>query len=200
MKERESFRAEAVETLRREVPDDLEWLFRDELPALSWRGGGGLVEELIPRGWLVAAALRADPEPDGAMRRRAALFERDTAAAFGAWLLGAWIERDTAVPELTAAREAELRAIAERAAGLAQRLGRGGTDPEERFRQLLAQEDARPAPSALKHRGLLAVVAASAGAEVVPDVERYLAAHHQERPAQCRALRRMVASIDGGAA
>ncbi len=200
MTERESFRAEAVRTLRRQVPDDLEWLFRGELPALSWSGDGGRVEEVIPRGWLVAAALRGVPEPDAEMRRRAALFEGAGAAAFGAWLLGAWIERDTAVPGLTDARRDELRAIAERAAGLARRLGRGGTEPEERFRQLVAQEGNRTAPSALEHRGLLAVVAVCAGAEVVPEVESYLAAQHRQRPAQCRALRRMVASIDGGAA
>ena len=35
MTERESFRAEAVRTLRREIPDDLEWLFRHPLPALA---------------------------------------------------------------------------------------------------------------------------------------------------------------------
>ena len=108
---------------------------------------------MIPRGWLVAAALRGDPEPDAEMRERSALFERGTVAAFGAWLLGAWIERDTAVGELTDERRAELRGIAERAAELALRFGRGGTDPEERFRQLVAQEEDRPAPSALGSPG-----------------------------------------------
>ena len=34
--------------------------------------------------------------------------------------------------------------------------------------------------------GLLAVVAACANGSVVPEVERYLATWHRERPARCR--------------
>ncbi len=200
MTDRERFLAEAVEVLRREVPEELEWLAWNEAPALRWRSDAAPVDARIPRGFMVAAAERGEPEPDGAMRSKAALFDRGDAAALGAWLLRAWIAHDTAVPELTDARKAELRAIAERAAALAQRLGRGGTDPEERYRQLLAQEDNRPAPSALPHQGLLAVVAACADATVAPDVERYLEAHRRDRPAQCRALMRMLSAVDDPAA
>ncbi len=144
----------------------------------------------------VAAFKRGDPEPDDELRQRAALFDRGDAEALGTWLLRAWIEHDTESPELSEERKAELRAIAERAAEMAKRFGRGGTDPEERYRQLLAQEDSRPAPSALAHLGLLAVVAACAGDEAVAEVERYLTAWHEERPEQCRALLRMRSGIE----
>jgi len=196
MSERDRFRAEALEVLRQEVPEDLEWVPWGDLPPMRWRADGAPVDERIPRGWLVAAAGRGRPEPDDGLRRRAALFDPGGAAALGAWLLRAWIEHDTSEPELTEARKAELRGIAERAASLAQRLGRGGTDPDERYRQLLAQEDNRPAASSLPHQGLLAVVAACADGAVAGDVERYLEARHEERPEQCRALLKMASRIE----
>ncbi len=200
MTDRDSFRAAAVECLRQEIPEDLEWMPWGEVPPMRWHDDEQPVEEVIPRGWLVAAARRGDPEPDVELRRCAALFVRGDAARLGAWLLHRWIEHDTAAPQLTAARKAELRAIAERAARLAQRLGRGAADPEERYRQLLAQEDNRPAPSALPHQGLLAVVAACADGAAVAAVERYLETWHGERPAQCRALLRMLSWIEAPAA
>jgi hypothetical protein len=200
MTDRESFRAQAVEILRQEIPEDLEWLPWGDVPPMRWSGGGEPVEELIPRGWLVAAARRDEPQPDAELRRQAALFERGDAARLGAWLLRTWIEHDTAVPELGEARKAELRAIAERAAELARRFGRGGTDPEERYQELLAQEANRPVASALPHRGLLAVVAACADDSVVAEVERYLEAWHRERPEQCRTLLAMLSWIEDHAA
>ncbi|RMH21662.1 MAG: hypothetical protein D6696_05275 [Acidobacteria bacterium] len=199
MKERESWRTEAVATLRREVPDELEELLVG-LPPVRWRDDAAAVEPLILRGWLVAAAQRGEPEPDAAMRKRAALLDRGDAAALAGWLLRAWIEHDVALPEIGADREAELRAIAERGAQLARRLGRGGTDAEARYRQLLAQEESRPPSSALAQRGLLAVVAACGAGGLVPEVERYLSARAQERPAQSRALLRMLSWIEGPAA
>ncbi len=200
MTDRDRFRAEAVESLRQEIPEELEWLPWGELPPMRWGGDRAPVAEVIPRGWLVAAARLGRPEPNADQRRRAALFDRDDATALAAWLLRAWIAHDTAVPVLDDARKDELRAIAERAAELARRFGRGGTDPEERYRQLLAQEDSRPAPSALPHQGLLAVVAACDDGAVAADVEHYLSAWHGERPAQCRALLRMLSWIDAPAA
>ncbi len=194
MTERDRFLAEAVGTLRQEIPEDLEWLPWRQLPEMRWSGDGAPVDERIPRGWLVAAAKRGEPDPDGDVQQRAALFDRGDAAALGVWLLRAWIEHDTAAPELSEARQTELRAIAERAAEMARRFGRGGTDPEERYRQLLAQEDSAPAPSALPHQGLLAVVAVCADGSAAGDVERYFSAW-QGRPAQCRALLRMLSWI-----
>ncbi len=197
---RDRFRAEAVACLRQEIPEDLEWLPWGDLPPMRWADDGSPVDELIPRGWLVAAARQGRPRPDAGLRRRAALFDRDAAAVLGAWLLRAWIEHDTATPMLDAARKAELRTIAERGAELARRFGRGGTDPEQRYRQLLAQEDGRPAPSALPHQGLLAVVAACGDGAVAAEVERYVESRHQQRPEQCRALLRMLSWMNAPAA
>lgn len=194
MTDREAFHSQAVEILRQEVPEDLEWLPWNGMPAMRWSGDGAPVDGRIPRGWLVMAARRGDPHPDAEMRLQAALFDRRDAAVLGRWLLQAWIGHDTAETELTPARIAELREIAGRAAEMAQRFGRGGSDPEERFQQLLRQEENRPSPSALPHLGLLAVVAACADDTAAADVERYVERWQDERPEQCQALRRTVAA------
>jgi hypothetical protein len=196
MSQRDDFLAEAIEVLRREIPEGLEWLPWAGLPRLRWAVDRSAVDRRIPKAWLVAAAERGKPEPNAGLRQRAALFDRGDAAVLGTWLLQTWIEHDTAVPELTEARKVELRTIAERAAEMARRFGRGGSDPEERYRQLLAQEGNRPAPSALAHVGLLAVVAAFDGGTAAAEVERYLSTWREERPEQCRALRRMLKSIE----
>ena len=197
MTERAGLEARAIEILRQEVPEELEWVPWREIPKMHWAEDDSAVDERIPKGWLVLAARRGEPEPDEQVSRDAALFAGASAEALGAWLLRTWIEHDTTENELTEERKSELRAMAERAASLAQRLGRGGTDPEERYRQMLAQETNRPAPSSLPHKGLLAIAAACAGGEVARDVESYLAARHRERPEQCRALLEMLSWIDG---
>ena len=197
--ERDEFQTEAIETLRREVPEDLEWIPWRKLPAQRWRGDDTSVDERVPRGWLVMAAEHADPRPNVRIRQQAALFTPETGAALATWLLRAWIEYDTTVTGLSEARKVELRGMAEKAAQLAQRLGRGGTDPDERYQQLLTQEGNAPAPTALPHRGLLAVVAACGApvaGDLTADVDRYTAAWEDGRPARCRALREMLSCIE----
>ena len=193
--ERQAFEHEAREVLRQEIPEDLEWLPWKDLPALRWSDGDAVAPE-VSKGWLVAAAQRVDPEPDDGLRQSAALFDPHDAATLGYWVLHRWIEHDTRFPELTEARRSELREIAERAAELARRLGRQGTVVDDRFRQLMRQEQNRAAPSALPHQGLLAIVGVCADSAVGPDVEQYLETWRQERPDQCRALRKMLAAID----
>ncbi len=194
MPSRDDFRSATVEALRREVPEELEWIPWRQLPPLHWRDGES-VDDVVPRGWLVMAAERGAPEPDDEMRRWAALFDPGDAAALGRWLLESWIEHDTATTDLTPAREAELRGLAERAAEMARRFGRGGTDPEERFQQLLRQEGNRAAPSALPHKGLLAIVAACGTSTAAATVDGYLERWERERPEQSRELRKMVAAL-----
>ena len=189
---RESFHAGSLEILRQEVPEDLEWAPWSELPALRWREDDTAVDPIVPRGWLVAAAMRGDPVPDTEMHERAALFHPGDAATLGQWLLRRWIEHDIAVPELSEARLAGLRDIAERGAALARRMGRGGTHAEKRFQQLVRQEGQRPAPTAMPHQGLLAIVAVCANGAIAADVEQYLASYLQERPAQCQVLSRLL--------
>ncbi len=198
--DRSQLHEDAIACLRREVPEHLEWIPWAELPALQWRDDRTPVDARIPKGWLVLAAQRSNPEPDAVLQQAAELFEPAGAVFLGAWMLRAWIEHDTYRDELTEERRRELRAIAEKAAVLAERFGRGGTDPEERYQQMLATEENRPEPSALPHQGLLASVAVCADGTVAPLIETYLSTWHRERPEQCRALLRMLSWIKGSEA
>ena len=195
-----TFLEEAIQVLRRGVPDELDWLPFGDLPPLRWRGGGA-VDPRIPKGWLVEAAQQVAVLPDGMMVGRARLFDEGNAADLALWLLEAWVQHDTVTPELVEERKEELRGMAEKAASLARRFGRPGGDPEERYRQLLRQEQNRAVPSALPHRGLLSVVAACGTDSILPILEGYLQRWQEDRPEQCELLREVrdrVASSASG--
>ncbi len=200
MTDRTRFRDAALASARQEVPETLEWIPWRDVPSVRWRDDGTLVDAVVVRGWLVKAALRDDPTPDDEMRRSSALLDDEDTMTLASWLLDQWIAHDTDVPvPITHRRKDDLRAIATKAAELATRLGRGGTDPEERYDGLLVQEANRAAPSALPYQGMLALVAAYADRGPESDVARqvhcYLNTHREARPAQCRALERMMAWV-----
>ena len=192
---RESFCAEVLAYKGQEIPDALDWLSWQDGPTIRWDENQIPISSPILRGWVLMASARGNPEPDDEQRAQAALLGRGDAEIFGRWLLGRWIEYDVRAPELSPAREASLRALAEHAAALATRFGRPGTDPDQRFHQLLAQEENRPPPSALPYQGLLAIVAVCGGDEVVRDVDRFLARWHATRVASCGALLRMLSWV-----
>ncbi len=197
---RSQFEAEMVATVRREIPEELDWLALGQLPPLRWQDDRTTVDAVVQRGWLAAAFLRGAPQASPELRQQARLFEPTDVAAFGQWLLKAWMAHDTHSPELTDTRRDELRIIAEQAAQLAERLGRGGADAKERFEQLLQQESNRAAPSALPARGLLAIVEACANERIVREVETYLRNWRLERPEQSRLLLETVRTLDPSAA
>lgn len=196
---------EAIDILRREVPDDLEWLFQGPQPTLRWADDLSTVDGRILKAWCVQAAARAVVEPDAGQLRRAQLFEAADRQRFARWLLERWILEDTDGSDLTEERRRELRHMAERAAQLARRLGRGGQDPDDRYRQLLSQERARAEPSAVPQCGLLALVAAC-GADPVPKpttedglgstIDAYLSQWRDQRPEQCRLLKQLADGLD----
>jgi len=196
----ENLRSLAVETLRREIPEELRWLPLGEAPVVRWasdRGeavGGEAVDPVIIRGWLVAAA-EGEGQPVAKLVLQSALFEDESAADLALWLLQAWIHHDTYVPEMTEARRAELYQMAKTAAELAARLGRGGTDPEERFRQLVDQAERRPEPSALPYAALLAVVSATGDERARSEIDRYLEQWDQTRPQQVEAMQQVSLEI-----
>lgn len=193
---RADFNAEMVEVVRREIPEALDWLDLADLPPLRWREDGSVVDAIVQRGWLVTAFTCDKPRATTVLHHQTHLFERESTAAFGRWLLQAWIAHDTETPTISDARRIELRATAEQAAQLASRFGRDGTDPEERFGQLLQQEENRAAPSALPYRGLLSVVEACADDTITEVITSYLAQHSRERPDQSRLLVETLRAVD----
>ena len=195
MSTRDELRNLTVERLRQEIPETLDWIPWGDQPPMRWATDDSPVDRRIPRGWLVLAFERQDPVPTDELWQQAKLFRADDAADLALWLLERWLAHDTTTPELTAERRVELRGIAEKAARVAKRFGRGGSDPEERFRELLALEENRPAPSALPYRGLLAVVGACGDHRSVTAVRTFLTSRNRDRAETCRVLLQMLAGM-----
>ena len=189
---RDAFLEASIQTLRREVPEELEWLFAGELPQLKWQDDTDTDPRLL-KGWLTAADGRGSVEPSAEQKERAGLLSAQSRGEVALWLLRVWMANDTQeTSEPSEARKAELREMAEKAAEMSRRFGRGGTDPEERYRQMLAQEGNAAPSSSLPHKGLLSLVAVC-GAEVSDtlgkDIENYVGSWQGQRDEQCQALR-----------
>lgn len=185
----------ALEALRRDVPEELNWLFQTPPPRLHWRDDGQAVDQRVVKGWLVLADERCNPMPGDRQRRQAQLIDPADGGELALWLLQAWIAHESPPPPVDAARRQELHASARQAAALAARLGRGGSDPDARFAQLLAQESNRPASSSWPHRGLLALVQLCADPRIAAPISAYLDRWRSSRPRRCRAMERLLASL-----
>lgn len=200
MNDRQDLLDQAIRVLRREIPEDLEWFFRQPLPPLRWARDQAAMDGRLIKAWLVTAIERNDPQANAEQRRRALRVDPSDRQALAKWLLSTWMRHDTERSEITEARRVELHQMAEKAAELARRFGRDGQDAAERYRQLVEQESAQQAPSALPYRGVLAWVAACAAEstfedEIASSVERYVATWQDRRPDQCQALLSMLASL-----
>ena len=130
------FEAKIREVLRDELPEILDEIPWRETPSMRWADGGGVPREIV-RGWLSAAVIRDDPEPSAEQAAQAQLFDEASRKALSAWIDEVLASLDRPPSELSEERLAQLREQAESAAALARKFGRGGTDPEERFRQLV---------------------------------------------------------------
>lgn len=152
---RSQFEAQIREVLRDELPEILDEIPWDDAPSMRWADGGDVPPEIV-RGWLSAAVIRDDPEPTAEQRAQAQLFDESSRQALSAWIEKVLASLDRPAPALSEERLAQLREQAESAAALARKFGRGGTDPEERFRQLVELYGGESRPVAA-FRGLLAV-------------------------------------------
>ncbi len=181
MSTRPDFETATLEALRREVPESLEWLFATAWPDVRWKDGE-TADRRVVKGWMVLADRRQDASPDAEQREQAELLDEADLADLAEWILDAWIDHEAEPPPISDARHQEMKDMARQAAHLAQRLGRGGTDPEERLAQLLALEAAQEAPSSWPHRGLLALVQLGADERIEVTIETYFERWQDERP------------------
>jgi len=195
--------AEAERVLARPLPESLAGFPFDGLPALRWSDGTP-VEPQLPRAWLIEAASRKQSAPDPVLRRRTAALDPASRTALARFVFEAWRARD-AVPT-----EAKVQAYAvERATfqiGMRRLTSRRLREPvtdaevEELARALVEQVRPEVQGSALPEKGVLAVVGACAGGELVPEIERYVRENSGWRFGQSKALVEMAAWIDDPAA
>jgi hypothetical protein len=178
-------------------PSSLAWLDWATLPELTWASSG----ESVPRSvvqWLCGTAVKArSPEPDAVLRHYAALFDAAVRERLAAHLLAGWLREDL---RPISPAEAESRAAhdASRYHGFhsSQNGPYAGMSVEQVKAALLSAYVKLPAGSATASKGLLAVVAACGGRDVVPPAERYLKEWYGQRAAQGKALIAMLAWVD----
>lgn len=189
--------AAAAKFVAKGLPSSIAWLDCAALPELTWASSG----EPVPRSvvqWLCGTAVKAkSPEPDAMLRQYAALLDAVARERLAAHLLAAWLREDLRPGSLA---EAEARAAQLPTSLLqvfASRLGPyQGMSVEQVKAALVANYAKEPTGSAIASKGLLAVVAACGGRDVVPMAERYLKEWYGYRPAQGKALIAMLAWVE----
>lgn len=187
----------AAKALAKGLPPTLAWCDWDTLPETTWAADGTPVPREVVQ-WLCTTAVRAkSPAPDAVLRHYATLIDRTGRERLAHALLTAWIHAD-----LAPASPAEAEETARQEA-LATHRGRTRADGpypgltvEELAAALLPQHLRTPVGSAITSKGVLAVVAACGGRDVVPPAERYLREWYGQRAGQGKALITMLAWVD----
>jgi hypothetical protein len=121
----------------------------------------------------------------------------------GEFVLKAWIEQDLRPRPREEAEQAameEAKKLMERAASPPRAKKKAPKTLEEHYAQVLPPALEEPADSATSSKGILSLVAACGGANIVPLVTAYLQKWHCSRAPQSRALLQLLASLqDSGA-
>ena len=189
--------AAAAKFVAKGLPSSLAWLDWAALPELTWASSGETVPRTVLQ-WLCSTAVKAkSPEPDAVLRHYAALFDAVGRERLAAHLLAVWLRED-----LRPATPAEAESLATQAASAHYRFYSSPSGPypgmslEQVKAALLPGYAKAPVASAIASKGLLAVVAACGGRDVVPPAERYLREWYGHRAAQGKALIAMLAWVD----
>jgi hypothetical protein len=188
--------ADAAKFVAKGLPPVLAWLDWAALPELTWASG-----ETVPRAvvqWLCGMATKArSPEPDAVLRHYAALFDAAARERLAAHLLAAWLREDLRpIPAAQAQAQAAVAASSNYQWYSSPDGPYPGMSVEQVEAALLPRYAKILAGSAVASKGLLAVVAACAGRDVVPAAERCLREWYGFRPAQGKALIAMLAWVD----
>jgi hypothetical protein len=189
--------AVAAKFVAKGLPSALGWLDWEAVPELTWASSGEAVPSAVVQ-WLCGTAVKAkSPEPDAVLRHYATLFDAAARERLAAHLLGGWLREDL---RPISAAEAESRAARDASSyygwWTSQKGPYTGMSVEEVKVALLSSYVKIPAGSAVASKGLLAVVAACGGRDVVPPSERYLKEWYGQRAAQGKALIGMLAWVD----
>ena len=179
------------------VPKAMAWLDPAVLPTLHWHDGEPVDIEVVT--YLLANAVKGkSAEPSPIVRRHFSAMNTREVGAFGRVLLDYWITEDLRTYDhADALAEAQLRAPNYLA--WAQRGGGpyANMTQEQITNKLYDELLVTVSGSATTSKGLLAVVAASAGGEVADKALAYIRRHRGQRASQAKALLQMLAWIDG---
>ncbi len=173
--------AEAEITLQKGIPDELSWFGFNRLPELHWKTGE-MVNPRIIHGWLVTAYRLKSVEPNPLWRRYFEDIRPNEAVELGNFILDSWIAQDT---RAYSQHDAEAYAKKE-LPGLRQWMN-GRTD-EEILQQLIKSRLNECLGSAIKEKGLLALVATIQPPRLVTITQQFLQRWGGNRHHQSQAL------------
>ncbi len=183
--------AEAQAGLEKGVPPGLSWFPFGSLPAVYWLEGGGQVPPEVVKWWICQHCKLNDPEAGALLLRYCSLLRLEDRHALGQFILSAWIERDTTA--VYTRDQAEKLARKQAPGSMWLYPGRSLENVVRALAKGLLDECQY---SAIKEKGILAVVAACGGPGVVQAAERYIKRWYGIRAAQCKALIRMLGWVD----
>ena len=188
--------------MKKGIPPALAWFPFDRFPAMHWADTGETVDPQIITWWLVVANKVGNPEPTALLQAYGDLLVAKEREALARFVLEAWIAQDT------------LRKYTQEDAAV---LARQQTDQvkqsvkkypqyyqdwseEQYYRTTLNALLDECKSSAIKEKGVLALVGALGGSDVPPVAHRYIKYWYGHRMHQCKALVRMLSWIDHGVA
>ncbi len=193
--------SEAEKAAAKGWPRELAWMAWNALPAVHWSSGEPVTGVVVQ--YLIAQAVRAKTaEPNAILRRYASLMVEGERHELAHAVLELWVAEDVRpMPRHEAERAALTNAQSwhQWATGVPGSPTFGMT-VEQLAAHSLPELMRQPAGSATGSKGVLAVVAALGGPQLVAPVERYLRDWYGMRSAQCKALLGMLAWVDDKAA
>lgn len=189
---------QARKGLKAKPPSGLAWLNLDQLPACFWDDAGATgaqVEPDIIRWWVILAAKLKEPAANALLVRYLGLLDGASRVALGRFVLQNFIAHDTAGPPL---EEALAYAAAETPGRYQyyQQAARqypefyaeeGKLTEDQIFEQFKRQKLAEYRGSAIGEKGILALICAMPGHELVDTIRLYMRDHYTRR-AQIEAL------------
>ncbi len=193
----ETLLAEATKAMAKPsaMPKALAWLHVEALPSLTW-SDGSTVDPAIIKWFLASAVKNKSAEPSPILRRHFANMKPEQVERFGATLLDWWFAEDLRAVTDDEAR-AEARKYAPQQHQARQRQSQWAALTLQQVEDQLTEHYLQTlTTSATTSKGLLAVVAASAGAGVTDKSLAYIRKHRGHRVSQAKSLLQMLAWID----
>lgn len=187
--------AEAEAGLKKGIPASLAWFPFDVLPAVHWRESGAPVPPVVVKWWVCQCCRLNNPEPGALIVRLCSLLTSENREALGLFVLNAWIGQDT-IPTYT--REQAEKLARQQYLQLAQYYPDRSSD--SLYSLCLNSFLDQCQGSAIKEKGVLALVAACGGSEPVQAAGRYIRRWYGLRAAQCKALIRMLGRTEARSA
>jgi hypothetical protein len=191
--DRDKLEDEATKGLAKPLSKEIHWFPFAQLPAVSWKDSGKKIAPDVIKWFLVQAFKLKECVPTPLLKRYASLFKASQREVLGKFIVQAWITYDT-LPAYTQ-EEAAATAYVSQAKIKYPQIYDDWTE-QKHYRAVLNGLLDECKDSAIAAKGMLAVAAVCAGADVVPMVQRYLKKWYGRRHNQGKALILMLSGVD----